>query len=163
MRAKAAETARRDGNPGKRPLRDPVVPGGRRVPAAPRWLRPSMRRVFVDVRRDLEQAGVLAHLDGQSLTRYAVAQGLAAEIVESFGELSIDELVLAETVRGQARHPRVTTLLALLTEARLIGQTLGDNPSARASLGMNGLEGAGSNIEDEIGLPPRLRIVGGTD
>src|SRR4029077_6631175 len=138
-RAKPAELKRRDGNPGHRLLNDPVVIGGRRRPSPPSWLRPSMRRVYNDVRQDLEGAGLLAHLDGQTLARYSVTVGLLAEIVASMGDQPISQLVVADTVRGTARDPRVTTLLALLTEARLIGGTLGDNPSARASLGLQGM------------------------
>ena len=96
-RAKPVEDARRDGNPGHRPLRDPIVPGGRNLPQPPEYLRPAMRRVFEDVRGDLDEAGVIAHIDGQALTRYAIAQGLAIEIVESFGDESLAEIVAAET------------------------------------------------------------------
>ncbi len=160
-RAKPAEVRRRDGNPGKRVVRDPVVPGGRRLPEPPPWLRPSQKAVYLDVRADLASGGILAHIDGGSLTRYAMAQGMVAEIGAYLTKRELIGELQAETVRGTARSPLITTLLALLTEARLAGQALGDNPSSRASLGMKDVETV-DDIEAVLGPPVPLRVVRGS-
>jgi P27 family predicted phage terminase small subunit len=122
----------------------------------PKDLDPVARAAWRHAVREMGTSGIITAADGHILrlyceawSRYRTAAELyakSAPLLNDRGHLTKNPL--HQVVRDHADH------------VRLLARELGLSPAARASLQL--LPGAEApDIDDELGPPPRLRVVGG--
>lgn len=152
------EQRRIEGNPRQHALPDPVLIGGRGVPATPQGLTPAMRAVWRLMIRDLAESGVLDRADAGMVEAAAVFLGRAREA----RKLLNTEGILAVNSQGRVAHPAIAIERGSWTEFRQIAEHMGLSPAARARLGLSGhKETMTGELERQIGRAPRLRAVDG--
>lgn len=165
---KPVEQARREGNPGHRPLPQAFVLGGRERPAEPPNLSPLQLEAWTTIVDDLEGGGVLDKADAGLIEAAAVFWGRARQARASLArqaiehETGIRELdpLLAYSARGYTKNPLLQVERDSWHEFRLVAENLGLSPGARARLGL-GAPGQGrSTVEDRMGAR-ELKVVEG--
>ena len=106
-----------------------------------------------------EQApGVILAVDRDMLRVYCEAVVRYEESAVLYAESS----PLVNTRGVLVKNPLHQVVRDNAEQMRLFARELGLSPAARAGLRMDSSR-PGSGIEQEIGLPPRLRVVGGGD
>lgn len=155
---KPLETRRREGNPGHRPLTQPVLVGGRVTPMQPRGLTPTQVVAWRTIVADLEASGILDHADAGLIEAAAVFWGRARQARATVNR----EGLIAKSVRGYTAHPLLAVERESWGQFRMLAEQLGLGPVARARLSLGGKgKSMEDEIEDAIGQPARLRVVGG--
>lgn len=169
---KPVEVKRREGNPGKRPLPDPLLIGGRGVPEQPLGLSPPAAVLWNSEVPKMARAGLLDLVDGPILGQFFEAWAVA---IASMREMyAIGDEDRSEFDKGPViytpnnfdgrlvakKHPAVTAWKDAVATMNRIAAEHGLTPSARTRIGMNT---PGRPVEDDpdIGMSPRLRAIEG--
>lgn len=147
-----AEERRARGEPG-RPL--PVVIGGRRAPATPPDLSPAMTEAWDFIVADLVAAGSIDHADAGVLEAAAVFWGRARQARHAM----LHRALTIRTPQGPVPNRLLDIERSSWKEFRALAESLPLSPWGRARLGLKA-KPAGDQVEQDIGLPPRLRAVG---
>lgn len=84
-KAKPVELKRRQGNPGRRPLPEPVLIGGRAAPRMPAYLPARAKATWRQIVLRLAEVGMLDAVDGPALEALCVNVGLMREAAGSWG------------------------------------------------------------------------------
>ena len=126
-----------------------------RKPVAPKDMAPEARKVWNQVLREMPP-GVILRVDGIALRCYAEAVVERARVKA----MVIETQPLIRQPGGRwAKNPLYQVLRDQEDMVKGWAAQLGLTPAARASLRLDaGAPGAG--IAAELGLPPRLRVVG---
>jgi P27 family predicted phage terminase small subunit len=144
---------------GEKPIAPPVVVGGRGSPDMPPGLSERSKSAWRQIVRDLASAGILDRADAFVIEALAVHVGRARDARAIIAK----EGLLSKTAHGGA-HAAVGIEERALREVRQLCDQLPLSPWGRARLGLTlargGGEGADDEMEREIGLAPRLRVLG---
>ncbi len=143
----------RNGNPGKQPLPQPLVPGSREEPPMPRDLSPTARACWRYIVKDLSEAGILAHSDAGVVEMAACVWARAREARR---EVDREGLTIT-TPQGRVEHPAGRIERACQAEFRQLATHLGLSPSSRAGLGSLVTARKTLGIEAAHRLPPTTR------
>ena len=148
-----AEARRSKGAP-DRPL--PVVIGGRQAPPEPPDMTADMKAAWDFIVADLMKADAIDHADAGVIEAAAVFWGRARQARKAMkgGALVI------ETPQGQVPNRILDIERQSWKEFRALAESLPLSPWGRARLGLKSRPAA-DQVEQDIGLPPRLRAVGG--
>ncbi len=141
----------------------PIIVGGREIPPKPPFLTPNMSEAWDYLVNDLAGADMLDHADGAILEAAAVLWGTArdarfrrlAEVAASEG--AMDGLT-ERSPQGRIENKLLVIERNTWREFRNLADNLPLSPWGRARLGLKG-KVRGASIEDDIGPPPRMRIV----
>ncbi len=150
-----AETRRQRGEQG-RPL--PVVIGGRTAPAMPHGLDERMKACWRSIVADLSRADAIDHADAGIIEAAAVAWARARQARAAMGR----QPLIIQTPQGQVPNRLLDIERASWKEFRALAESLPLSPWGRARLGLRGAAPS-DQVEQDIGLPPRLRAVGDGD
>jgi P27 family predicted phage terminase small subunit len=150
-----AEVRRRRGEPG-RPL--PVVVGGRTAPKRPPHLTPDMRAAWRFIVTDLMAADAIDHADAGVLEAAAVFWGRARQARSAMQGQDL----IVESSQGEVPNRLLDIERQSWKEFRALAESLPLSPWGRARLGLKARPAA-DQVEQDIGLPPRLRVVAGVD
>ena len=150
-----AETRRARGEP-TRPL--PVVIGGRYAPAMPHGLDERMKVCWRAIVTDLSRADAIDHADAGIIEAAAVAWARAREARAAMA----GQPLIIQTPQGQVPNRILDIERASWKEFRALAESLPLSPWGRARLGLRTTAPA-DQVNDDIGLPPRLRAVGDGD
>jgi P27 family predicted phage terminase small subunit len=128
----------------------------RTTPRPPAELDPGAKLIWRRTVREMPP-GVITAVDSAALACYC-------EAVVRYRQAASLLARSALLIRGARAGDLIANPLDRITRAwadqiRLFARELGLTPSARAGLHME-ISPFGSSVEDEIGLPPRLRAVG---
>ena len=128
----------------------------RTAPQPPAELDPAAKRIWRRTVREMP-AGMITAVDADALACYC-------EAVVRYRQAASLLARSAPLIRGARAGDLIANPLDRVTrgwadQIRLFARELGLTPSARAGLHME-ISPFGSSVEDEIGLPPRLRAVG---
>ena len=132
--------------------RRPVMPTGMSERAQTIWRR---------VMRDMAHTGAILAADTDTLRIYC-------ETVDMY-EQSLDILkktgLVVRGARGNelVRNPVYQTYRDSRDAERLFARELGLSPAARAGMQVASGQGGGTDIDEEIGPPARLRVVNGPE
>lgn len=143
---KPNEVKRAMGNPGGRPLDDPITIGGRDDVVAPGWLDPVARAVWDSLATEMQAAGVLDTVDVEMMAQFCVACAVARKAATQ-----MNDNVAATGARGAVKDPAITAWKDAVAVQRQLAEQFGLTPSARARLGMAGVQGAA--VEDDPHIP----------
>lgn len=157
----AAETRR---DRGERARDMPVVVGGRYAPPVPPDLSEDQRECWDYIVADLTAADAIDHADAGVIEAAAVFWGRAREARREFNAaLSAKKKpsMLIYTPQGQVPNRLLDVERTSWKEFRGLAESLPLSPWGRARLGLRGRPTSGSEVDREIGLPPRLRAVAG--
>lgn len=127
-------------------------------PVIPRGIDPAAAKVWRRVVREMRGADLILAADADVLRCYceAVSRYVAA------AELYAQSSPLLKDRGHLAKNPLHQVVRENADQVRLFARELGLTPSARAGLRMESGPSSG-DIEDVLGPPPRLRVVGGGD
>lgn len=150
-----AETRRQRGERG-RPL--PVVIGGRTAPPMPPGLDKRMQRLWHWLVGVLTRSDTIDLADAGIIEAATVAWARAQE----FREAMTGQPLLISTPQGPVINRLIAEERAAWKEFRALAESLPLSPWGRARLGLKGAAPA-DQVEQDIGLPPRLRAVGDGD
>jgi P27 family predicted phage terminase small subunit len=154
---KPAEVKRREGNPGKRAIQQPIVVSGRVVtpdnlPTPPLHLDERGQALFTEYVNELVGAGIFDLSDTPALEAMCEAQ---REAENAYAVLQRE----GHTVRGYRSTLVVHPAYKVWRDSRTIwlryAEQFALTPSARARLGLAGL--MGRKLSDELKLPPHPR------
>jgi phage terminase small subunit len=98
---KPVEVKRREGNPGRRPLPEPVLIGGRAAPRMPSHLPQRAKTAWRQIVPRLDEVGMLDRVDGPALEALCVQVAIMRQATAEIAEL--DSLVT--TGRRASRFP----------------------------------------------------------
>lgn len=146
-----AETRRVRGE-SARPL--PVVVGGRLAPKSPPHLAPEMRAAWRFIVTDLVAADAIDHADAGVIEAAAVFWGRARQARYAMK----DQPLVIKTPQGQVPNRLLDLERSSWKEFRALAESLPLSPWGRARLGLKSRPPA-DQVEQDIGLPPRLRMV----
>jgi P27 family predicted phage terminase small subunit len=129
----------------------------RTTPQPPAELDPGAKRIWRRTVREMP-AGVITAADTDTFVCYC-------EAVVRYRQSAALLARSAPLIRGARAGDLIANPLDRVTrgwadQIRLFARELGLTPSARAGLHME-ISPFHSSVEDEIGLPPRFRVVGG--
>ena len=144
---------------GVRPSRinfDEPVPR-QRPPRCPSHLTPEARRIWRQVLREAAPGQVVA-LDAFVLELFSEALARYRRASRTYAESSG---IIRGRDGGPVVNPMHRVVRDLADQVRVLARELGLSPSARSALHVPGENGVGDPITNAIGLPPRLRVVGG--
>ena len=128
------------------------------APAMPRGMEPEARKTWRRVVREMRGTDVILAADADVLRCYCEA---VAAYVRSATMLA-GSTVLVRRDGELAKNPLHQVVRDNRDAVRLFARELGLSPSARASLRVEPSAASG-DIEDVLGPPPRLCVVGGGD
>ena len=148
---RTAEARRMAGEPG-RPL--PVVIGGRIAPTMPQGLNDRMKVCWRAIVGDLMKADAIDHADAGIIEAAAVAWARAREARAAM----LGQPLIIATPQGQVPNRLLDIERASWKEFRALAESLPLSPWGRARLGLKSRTPA-DQVEQDIGLPPRLRMV----
>jgi hypothetical protein len=160
---KPVEQKRREGNPGKRKLPEPVLVEGRPQPGSlepPKGLAPEAREAWERIVPTLEAVGILDGVDAMALeamvTQWARAKQ-AGRVIDEFGHAALGST-------GQlVEHPALATERSAMSLFLKFAEHYALTPVARTRLGLAELQR--KNMMDEMNsrIPPRgsLKVVQG--
>ena len=132
----------------------PVVIGGRTAPRMPRGLDYRMKVAWNTIVRDLTSADAIDRADAGVLEAAAVAWARARE-----ARVHVNREGLVEgSSQGRVENRYLVIERASWKEFRALAESLPLSPWGRARLGMK-TQAPADQVEREIGLPPRLRVV----
>ena len=141
-----------------------MVVGGRAAPDMPRGLSTRQQTAWRHAIRDLSASGVLDRADSFTVELLAGAVG---RMREARAEVNRAKSMIAkdgENSQGRVASAASSLELQWAREARQLVQLEPLSAVGRARLGLTlargGGEGADAEMEREIGLAPRLRVVG---
>lgn len=160
-KAAPAEGRERHGGTG-RPM--PVVVGGREVPETPPHLTPNMLECWNYIIADMSRADMLDHADAGVIEAAAVLWGTARDarmtrLVEVEDSRGKKNGLTESTPQGRVENRLLAIERNSWKEFRALADNLPLSPWGRSRLGLRGKKIVGASIEDEIGPPPRIRIV----
>lgn len=139
-----------------RPL--PVVIGGRIAPKQPPHLTSEMRAAWKFIVTDLVAADAIDHADAGVIEAAAVFWGRARQARAAMKK----QPLIVETPQGQVPNRLLDIERAAWKEFRALAESLPLSPWGRARLGLKSRPPA-DQVEQDIGLPPRLRVVADVD
>lgn len=161
---KPVETKRAEGNPGKRPLPDAVVMGGRGLPDPPPGLSDVATELWQYHVPMMADAGVLDRVDGPMLGVFFEAWAaavVAARHMQADGPVVFDPNDFTGEMKAR-KNPAVTAWKEAAAVMRQFGEQFGLTPSARARLGMVGVQGRDLTLDPDIpSAPATLRALDG--
>jgi P27 family predicted phage terminase small subunit len=132
----------------------PVIVGGRQAPPMPRGFDERMKACWSYIVTDLVRAEALDHADAGVLEAAAVAWARARE-----ARTHVNREGLVETTpQGRVENRYLAIERASWKEFRALAESLPLSPWGRARLGLKA-KSPGDQVEQDIGLPPRLRAV----
>jgi P27 family predicted phage terminase small subunit len=128
------------------------------APVIPRGMDEAAQKVWRRVVREMRGSDVILAADADVLRCYceAVARYVAA------AELYAQSSPLLKDRGHLAKNPLHQVVRENADQVRLFARELGLSPSARAGLRVEAGPASG-DIDDVLGPPPRLRVVGGGD
>jgi len=157
----------RNGNPGHRPLRDPVLVAGRLAEGdhvkTPRGFTKLERAAWRELLAPLVAGGILdrADLTLLEIAAQALARARAARLI-----LATDGM-LHKNSQGVVAHPAIAIEKGAMTEYRQLAIQLGIGPSGRTRLGRSAAPKPEGGMAGELSrnLPPpvRLHVANGED
>ena len=127
-------------------------------PQMPRGMDEAAQRVWRRVLREMRGSDVILGADADVLRCYCEAVSRYAQAAELYSRSS----PLVTRDRELVKNPLHQLVRDNADAIRLFARELGLSPSARAGLRMQQGPSAG-DIDDVLGPPPRLRVVGGGD
>lgn len=131
---KPVEQKRREGNPGKRKLEDPVLIGGRRAPAMPGYLPARAKTVWRQIVPKLNDIGMLDQVDGPALEALCIQVGIMRQATT---ELAKQKKLTTAGSQGQlVRHPLLDVINQSQSAVRQWCERFGIEPAARTRLGL---------------------------
>lgn len=151
---KPAAQRRREGNPGKRPIKEPAFePEGE--PEPPTFLSASAREEWERVVPELVASGIAKRAHTAGLTAMCVHWGLAEDARQVIEE---EGLVEAGSTGQMVQHPLIGTYVQAIGGYLKIATEFGLTPSAATRIGEGDAKGWRDPFAD-IGPSPRLRAV----
>lgn len=147
------EQRRREGNPGKRPLPEPVLAAGRIAPAAPESLPTAARAVWTTIVPTLDRVGLLDGIDALALEGLCVLVARAREAREI---LDRDGVLLQHNGRVSV-HPAFRVERDAWQAFLRFAEQYALTPVARTRLGLAELQrrSLADELEAQIGANPR--------
>lgn len=149
------EVTRRRGETQELPV---TVIGGRHRPPRPPALDPDMLDAWNFIVKDLEAADVLDHADAGVIEAACVFWGRARQARSAMQ----GEDILTKTPQGPVPNRLLQIEKDSWREFRALAESLPLSPYGRARLGLK-TRGPRSTIDADIGRPPRLSVVNGTE
>lgn len=128
------------------------------VPQMPRGMDEGAQKVWRRVLREMRGSAVILRADADVLRCYCEAVSRYQQAAELYARSS----PLVTRDRELVKNPLHQVVRDNADAVRLFARELGLSPSARAGLRMQQGPTAG-DIDDVLGPPPRLRVVGGGD
>jgi len=156
---KPVEQRRREGNPGKRKLPDPVLIGGRQAPKMPVYLPSRAKTAWRQIVPALNDIGMLDRVDGPALEALCIQIGVMREAAAGLAKA---KKLTATGSQGQlVRHPLIDVLNQAQGAVRQWCERFGLDPSTRTRLGLQETKRKGLNAEmaDKLGSIPREQRV----
>jgi P27 family predicted phage terminase small subunit len=129
------------------------------APVMPKGMDPEARKVWRQVLRDMRGTGIIFAVDAYVLRCFCDAVARYAQAAEPYA--ASGPLVMGRE-RELVRNPLFQVTRDHAAQILLFSRELGLSPSARAGLRVEPSAVSG-DIEDVLGPPPRLRVVGGGD
>ena len=130
----------------------------RAAPQMPRGMEPEAQKVWRRVVREMRGSDVILAADADVLRCYVEAVARYAQAAELYAKSS----PLMRRDGELVKNPLHQVVRDNADAVRLFARELGLSPSARAGLRVEPSAVSG-DIEDVLGPPPRLRVVGGGD
>jgi P27 family predicted phage terminase small subunit len=128
------------------------------APAVPRGMDEAAQKVWRRVLREMRGSDVILGADADVLRCYCEAVSRCAQAAELYARSS----PLVSRDRELVKNPLHQVVRDNADAVRLFARELGLSPSARAGLRVEPSALPG-DIEDVLGPPTRLRVVGGSD
>jgi P27 family predicted phage terminase small subunit len=129
------------------------------APQMPRGMDRAAQKVWRRVVREMRSSGVILAADADVLRCYCEAVSRYAQAAELYAPSGP---LVSGRARELVRSPLHQVVRDHADQVRLFARELGLSPSARAGLRVEPSAVSG-DIEDVLGPPPRLRVVGGSD
>ncbi|MFZ0324737.1 MAG: P27 family phage terminase small subunit [Actinomycetes bacterium] len=148
---RTAEARRMAGEPGRHL---PVVIGGRTAPPMPHGLDERMKTCWRAIVTDLVKADAIDHADAGIIEAAAVAWARARQARAAMA----GQPLIIDTPQGQVPNRILDIERQSWKEFRALAESLPLSPWGRARLGLKSRPAA-DQVEQDIGLPPRLRAV----
>lgn len=119
------------GNPGKRKLnrREPLPAAG--TPGCPAWLTEAAREEWRRVVPELEQLGLLTHLDQQPLACYCQA---VADAGDARAQIEAEGTTFTTEKGYVGKHPAVTRFAEACARIKQFAAEFGFTPSSRSRI-----------------------------
>ena len=148
---KPVEVRRREGNPRKRPLPEPVLIGGRAAPRMPSYLPQQAKTAWRQIVPRLHEVGMLDRVDGPALEALCVQVGIMRQATEEIAAL--DGLVATGSQGQPVAHPLLSVLTSAQNAVRQWTERFGLDPSTRTRLGLSELHrrSLASELHDQLG------------
>jgi P27 family predicted phage terminase small subunit len=155
---KPVEVRRREGNPGRRPLPEPVLIGGRAAPRMPSYLPRRAKTAWRQIVPRLDEVGMLDRVDGPALEALCVQVAIMRQATAEIADL--DSLVTLGSKGQPVPHPLLPVLASAQNAVRQWTERFGLDPSTRTRLGLSELHrrSLASELNDQLG-PAVLRAV----
>ena len=134
----------------------------RGAPQMPRGMDAEAQKVWRRIVREMRGSDVIVGADADVLRCYVEAVARYAQAAELYAKSG---LIVRGVHRGAGelvKNPLHQVVRDHADQVRLFARELGLSPSARAGLHVQQGPTAG-DIDDVLGPPPRLRVVGGGD
>lgn len=154
---KPVEAKRLAGNPGRRPLPEPVLLGGRAAPRMPSYLPDRAKAAWRQIVPRLAAVGMLDAVDGPALEALCVN---VAIMREAAGELKGAPMLVPGSHGNVKRHPAFDVFQTAQGEVRTWCERFGMDPATRTRLGLAELQrrSLATEMNAQLG-EPRLRKV----
>lgn len=153
------EVKRARGNPGKRPLEEPVNVGGRGMPKMPTALNGNARAKthWRTIGPMLVEAGILDKADGPTFGNWCLLQAEADRLAIVVSKMSGDRTIESNGGKTLQMHPSYSAWQKVMKQAADLGSRFGLDPSGRTSLTGKTPTGAPTTQTDPVGESPRHR------
>jgi len=154
---KPVEAKRLAGNPGGRPLPEPVILGGRVAPRMPSYLPDGAKAAWRQIVPRLAAVGMLDAADGPALE--ALVMNVAI-MRQAAGELDGAPMMVDGSHGNVKRNPLFDVFQTAQAEVRTWCERFGMDPATRTRLGLAELQrrSLATEMNAELG-EPRLRKV----
>jgi P27 family predicted phage terminase small subunit len=134
----------------------------RAAPVMPKGMDAEARKVWRRVVREMRGSDVILAVDADVLRCYAEAVSRYAQAAEVYARSGPLVRGVHRGAGELVKNPIHQVARDHADQVRLFARELGLSPSARAGLRVEPSAVSG-DIEDVLGPPPRLRVVGGGD
>lgn len=154
---KPVEAKRLAGNPGRRPLPEPVILGGRTAPKMPSYLPERAKTAWKQIVPRLADVGMLDAVDGPALEALTINIGLMRSAA---AELKNAPTTVPGSHGNVKRHPAFDVFNTAQAEVRTWCERFGLDPATRTRLGMAELQRRSlvTELDHKLGKPTLRKV-----